>query len=421
MSILLEATSRFQGQLHLPGSKSLSNRLLLLAALSRRPVTLHRFLESQDTAHLRAALVLLGWDVRGGPTVEIEQAGPIPDRARLFLGNAGTAFRPLTAVLATLPGEFVLEGLPRMHERPIGPLVEALRELGADIEYLGQSGYPPLRVCGPTLRGGRARLDATFSSQFITALLMAAPGAESTVEFSTIGEEVSLSYVDMTIRQLELFGIKVERPEPRVYRVRPQSYHAPRQLTVEGDAAAASYFLGGAAVAGGPVRVVGAGRASCQGELGFVEVLARMGARVSWGEDWVEVTGAPLHGVDEDLRDLPDAAMTLATVALFAEGPTTIRGVANWRVKETDRQAALAQELVKVGARVELLEDGIRVHPPERLLSAAIETYADHRMAMSFALASLGQVAQTILDPGCVDKTFPNFFREWRRLASHSD
>lgn len=414
----LPSRSHFAGQIRLPGSKSLSNRLLLMAALARQSVTLDGFLESDDTARLREALTALGWRVEGTTSVVIEPATPLPASARLFLGNAGTAVRPLTAVLTTFPGEFVLEGEPRMHERPIGPLVDALRELGADIECQGLEGFLPLRIRGASLAGGKARVDATLSSQFITALLMAAPRAREAVEFVTVGDEVSLSYVDMTIRQLALFGIAVERPAPRTYRVQPQTFRAPARLTVEGDATAASYFLGAGAIAGGPVRVIGAGKESCQGEIAFADVLSKMGAQITWGPDWVEVAGGRLQGVDLDLRDLPDAAMTLATVALFAQGPTTIRGVANWRVKETDRQAALAQELRKVGAQVELLEDGIRVTPPSPLRSAEIETYNDHRMAMSFALASLGPVPQTILDPACVNKTFPHFFTEWERLAS---
>ena len=244
---------------------------------------------------------------------------------------------------------------------------------------------------------------------------MAAPRALEPVELTTVGDEVSLSYVDMTMRQLELFGVNITRSE-RTYRVVPQSYTSPGLLVVEGDATAASYFLGAGAVAGGPLRVVGAGSQSCQGEIGFARVLEKMGARLTWGSDWVEVRGGSLSGVDVDLRDLPDSAMTLATVALFAQGSTTIRGVANWRVKETDRQAALMSELVKLGAGVDRLEDGIRVHPPAALKDATIETYADHRMAMSFALASLGS-RPTILDPNCVAKTFPDFFARWEELA----
>ena len=433
-SITLGPSHGFSGELRLPGSKSLSNRLLLMAALSREKPTLEGFLESDDTSHLVAALTTLGWRVEGDTTVTIEppaQAGgyqlvvgsplqgepaaPMPAEARLYLGNAGTAVRPLTAVLTTFPGEFVIEGEPRMHERPIGPLVEALRQLGARID--DNAGFPPLRIHGGQLPGGRATLDATLSSQFITAILMAAPRAASPVELTTVGDEVSLSYVEMTIRQLALFGVAVTRPGPRTYRVEPQPYRSPGHLAVEGDATAASYFLGAAAVAGGPVRVLGAGRDSCQGEIGFADVLEQMGARVEWGPDWVSVERGALRGIDVDLRDLPDAAMTLATVALFAEGPTTIRGVANWRVKETDRQAALMQELGRLGAACEALADGIRVHPPSQLLSATLETYGDHRMAMSMALASLGGVPQTILEPGCVNKTFPGFFEQWAKLA----
>jgi 3-phosphoshikimate 1-carboxyvinyltransferase len=416
-AITLGPSSRFAGELRLPGSKSLSNRLLLLAALSCERTRLDGFLESDDTAHLKAALRTLGWSIEGQTSVEIAPERPMPFEARLYLGNAGTAVRPLTAVLTTFLGHFVIEGEPRMHERPIGPLVETLRQLGARIEELGQPGFPPLRIHGGELPGGQASIDATLSSQFITAVLMAAPRATSAVELTTVGDEVSLSYVEMTVRQLALFGVEVTRPKARTYRIEPQTYRSPGHLRVEGDATSASYFLGAAAVAGGPVTVLGAGRDSCQGEIGFAAVLQQMGARVEWGPDWVKVERDQLRGTDLDLRDLPDAAMTLAAVALFAEGSTTIRGVANWRVKETDRQAALIAELTKLGAEVEALPDGIRIHPPVELKSAQLETYGDHRMAMSMALASLGPVPQTILDPGCVAKTFPDFFEHWAGLA----
>lgn len=430
----------FGGSVVLPGSKSLSNRYLLLGALANAQGTtqeqrLRNFLRSDDTARLQEALEQLGWSIgfedepegagAGGQTQVVvgSRRCSAPLDCRLFLGNAGTAYRPLAAVLSSnlFQGRFRLEGEPRMHERPIGPLVNALRQLGADVHELAVPGFPPLEIAGSTLVGGRCQLDCTHSSQFLSSLLMAAPLAVEPVEIECQGDLVSQGYVAMTIGLMAHFGVQVySEGSGRFYRVEPQKYLGSSQgIEVESDATSASYFLAAGAIGGTRVRVWGVGRPSCQGELAFAEVLKRMGAQVRWGRNWVEVSRVgPLRGVDEDLRELPDAAMTLAVVALFAEGPTTIRGVANWKLKETDRQAALASELAKVGAQVELLEDGIRVFPIHHWKSARIETYNDHRMAMCFALTCFGPEKQEILDPGCVSKTFPQFFRLWQSLQA---
>jgi 3-phosphoshikimate 1-carboxyvinyltransferase len=438
----LQPITRVEGQVALPGSKSLSNRYLLLAALSSylnkstQTVELTNFLESDDTQRLADALQQLGWSVERLQADPLRNQGSVlslggqfsvsEQSRRLFLGNAGTAYRPLTAALCAFPGRFILEGEPRMYERPIGPLVQALRQLGAEVKELGSAGFPPLEVGGSSLRGGSCQLDVSLSSQYLSSLLMAAPLAKDQVEIELVGEQVSPSYVQMTIGLLKHFGIAVDfhsSPRPS-YTVRPQTFTCPATIQVESDATSASYFLAAGAIGGGPVRVVGVGRDSCQGELAFADVLQEMGAQVEWGSDWVQVSrpsDTQLRGLSKNLNDMPDAAMTLAMVALFANSPTAITGVANWKIKETDRQAALYQELTKIGATVELLQDGIRVHPLSHAdwRSSEIETYQDHRMAMCFSLAAFGPKTQTILNPACVSKTFPDYFlggSPWKRL-----
>lgn len=424
-TLVLQPIARFEGTLVLPGSKSLANRTLLLAALGAGPCRVTNLPQGDDTRVMVAALRTLGVEVTGDPAggaVDIAGCGgPLPGgEHRLHLGNAGTAMRPLTAVLAAGAGDYVLEGVARMHERPIGDLVAALRELGARIDYLGQAGFPPLHVHGRALRGGTAGISGVTSSQFVTALLLAAPLAAGEVTIRVVDRLVSRPYVDMTMALMARFGVTVTEPEPLVFHVAGgQGYQNPTRALVEGDASSASYFLAGAAITGGRVRVEGCGTASLQGDARFAEVLGRMGAKVDWEPEAVTVTGSgrPLRGVDADLVDMPDAAMTLAVTALFAEGPTTLRGIANWRVKETDRMAAMATELGKLGAHTEVGPDLLRVAPPARIRPARIATYDDHRMAMAFSLAACGGVPITIEDPACVDKTFPTYFQE---LARHT-
>lgn len=410
------------GTVRLPGSKSISNRVLLLAALCAGETEIRDLLASDDTERMLEALKALGVAVTqaGSNWKIVGCAGRFPaGRAELFLGNAGTAFRPLTAALALAGGDYVLKGVTRMHERPIGDLVDALRQLGADITYLGNEGYPPLHIKPASLRsGGVVRVRGDVSSQFLTGLLMALPltGVETTVE--VVGELTSKPYIEITLATMRRFGVEVQRQGWQRFVVPAGSrYVSPGTIYVEGDASSASYFLAMGAIGGGPVRVEGVGRDSIQGDVRFVEALAQMGAQIEMGPNWIEA-GAPvagLKGIDLDCNHIPDAAMTLATTALFAEGPTTLRNIASWRVKETDRIAAMAIELRKLGATVEEGADFIRV-TPATLRPAAIDTYDDHRMAMCFSLAAFGTPLR-INDPGCVAKTFPDYFERFAAVT----
>jgi len=331
--------------------------------------------------------------------------------AELHLGNAGTAFRPLAAVLAVCGGEYRLSGVQRMHERPIRDLVEALKRLGADIAYLEKEGFPPLLIRPRAIRGGAARVRGDVSSQYLSALLMALPLAGAARRIEVEGELISKPYVEITLNLMRRFGVAVERDGWKTFAVPAGRYASPGRIRVEGDASSASYFLAAGAISGGPVRVEGVGRSSIQGDVRFAEVLEKMGASISMGEDWIEAAGGGrLKAIDADLNHIPDAAMTAAVVALFAEGPSTLRNIASWRVKETDRIAAMAQELRKLGAVVEEGADFLRITPPAKLKAATIDTYDDHRMAMSFSLAALGGIRVRINDPGCVAKTFPEYF-----------
>ena len=424
--IVLPPLAKAEGTARLPGSKSLSNRALLAAALAGGRTVLRNLLRSDDTARMLEALAALGVRVEELPdAVAVESAGG-PFRSevplRLDLGNAGTAMRPLCAALSLSPGRWTLTGEKRMEERPIRDQAEALRSLGAEIAYLKNEGYPPLEIRGKALEGGAVRVKGNTSSQFLTALLLSAPLFERGLEIGIEGELVSRPYVDMTLSVMRDFGVEAERDGYSRFSVGGAAdgvrYRSPGEFFVEGDASAASYFLAAGAIAGGRVRVEGAGRKSVQGDVAFADVLEKMGARVERGDDWIEAgPGEGLRGVDLDLNAIPDAAMTLATAALFAKGRTTIRGIGNWRVKETDRIAAMAAELRKLGAEVEEGPDFLSVLPPERLRPATIETYNDHRMAMCFALAAFGGVPVTILDPGCVSKTFPDFFGRFARIC----
>jgi 3-phosphoshikimate 1-carboxyvinyltransferase len=421
----LAPAARAAGTVRLPGSKSISNRALLLAALGGGETKLSGVLESDDTARMLDALRALGvaWTRTGAGEYAVQGAGgAFPVRAaELFLGNAGTAFRPLTAALALAGGSYQLSGVPRMHERPIGDLVDALRALGADIAYLGREGYPPLAIRPPgRALGDAATVRGDVSSQFLSALLMALPLAGKRVAVQVAGELVSKPYVEITLDLMQRFGVVLERDGWQRFAVPAgAAYRSPGHLDVEGDASSASYFLAAGAIGGGPVRVVGVDESSIQGDVRFVEVLRAMGANVTFGAGWIEVRGrAPLRAIDLDLNHIPDAAMTAAVLALFADGPSTIRNVGNWRVKETDRLAAMAAELRKVGARVGEGPDFLRVEPPAKLVPATIDTYDDHRMAMCFSLVALGGVAVRINDPQCVAKTFPDYFQVFAGLVS---
>jgi 3-phosphoshikimate 1-carboxyvinyltransferase len=426
----LAPISRVRGTVRLPGSKSISNRTLLLAALAHGVTAVHDLLDSDDTQRMLDALRALGvrCDAEPDRTVRIHgAAGEFPvKRADLFLGNAGTAFRPLTAVLGVLGGDSRLSGVERMHERPIGDLVDALRRAGSRIDYLGVDGYPPLQIHPAKLDLTRPlTIRGNVSSQFLTGLLMALPlaGRASSVEIE--GELISKPYVEITVNTMRRFGVSVERQGWARFDVPAGSgYASPGEIYVEGDASSASYFLAAGVISGltggGPVRVEGVGRGSIQGDVRFTEVLEAMGGRIAMGENWIEAAAGDdarrsgkLRPLDADLNHIPDAAMTAAVLALFADGPSTLRNIASWRVKETDRIAAMATELRKLGATVEEGEDYLRITPPASGLTphASIDTYDDHRIAMCFSLAALGGVPVRINDPDCVRKTFPEYFQ----------
>ncbi|HMA13752.1 MAG TPA: 3-phosphoshikimate 1-carboxyvinyltransferase, partial [Kiloniellaceae bacterium] len=343
-------------------------------------------------------------------------------QAELFLGNAGTAFRPLTAALALSGGEYILKGVARMHERPIGDLVDALKQLGAQIDYLGNPGFPPLHIHPARVAGDRVQVRGNVSSQFLTGLLMALPLLRRQVEIEVVGELISKPYIEITLAMMRRFGGEVAQDGWQTFTVVADArYRSPGEIWVEGDASSASYFLAAGAIGGGPVRVEGVGADSVQGDVRFADALALMGARIAMGPNWIEAR-APENGrlkaIDLDCNHIPDAAMTLAVAALFADGATTLRNIASWRVKETDRIAAMATELRKVGATVEEGADFIRITPPAEFLpDAVIDTYDDHRMAMCLSLVALGGVPVRINDPGCVAKTFPEYFKVFAEVA----
>jgi len=427
-SLNLPPLASASGSVQLPGSKSISNRVLLLAALATGTTEIRELLDSDDTRVMLAALERLGiaatalganaWRVEGG-------GGTFPvEDTDLFMGNAGTAIRPLTAALALSGGHYRLSGVPRMHERPIGDLVDGLQQIGADVRYLGTPGFPPLGIHRAELKlAGPIQLRGDVSSQFLTALLMALPltGAAAVIEMTT--ELISKPYVELTLNLMARFGMVVQREGWQRFIIPPgQHYLSPGVLHIEGDASAASYFLAAGAIGGGPVRVEGVGRNSIQGDVRFADALETMGARIEWGEQHIEAR-APVAGrlkaFDLDLNQIPDAAMTLAVTALFADGRCVLRNIGSWRVKETDRIAAMATELRKLGATVEEGSDYIAVSPaPTLTRGAVIDTYDDHRMAMCFALAALGGVPVTINDPQCVGKTFPDYFDKLAEITA---
>ena len=419
---------RAVGTVRLPGSKSISNRMLLLAALSEGETEIRDLLDSDDTRVMLAALAKVGVGVTalGDNAYRVSGcAGAFPGKAAdLFMGNAGTAIRPLTAALALSGGHYTLSGVPRMHERPIGDLVDGLRQIGCDVRYAGNDGYPPLEIFPAAARlAAPIKVRGDVSSQFLTALLMALPltGEKAVIEMTT--ELISKPYIEITLNLMARFGVTVEREGWARFTIPAgQRYRSPGLLHVEGDASAASYFLAAGAIGGGPVRVEGVGRNSIQGDVKFADALEAMGARIVRGDNFIKAT-APASGklkaFDLDLNHIPDAAMTLGVAALFADGRCTLRNIASWRVKETDRIAAMATELRKLGATVEEGVDYLAILPAPTLTPhAVIDTYDDHRMAMCFSLAALGGVPVRINEPGCVAKTFPHYFDAFARVAA---
>lgn len=433
----LPASRLASGRLALPGSKSISNRVLLLAALAKGQTRVTGLLDSDDTQVMLAALEQLGVPLQPGAHVDevVVQGGqgfPVTE-AELFMGNAGTAIRPLTAALAWHGGHYRLHGIPRMHERPIGDLVDALRQAGANIRYQGNAGYPPLMITPSELDLNQAiKIKGNVSSQFLTAVLLAAPIAcarsGKALQVEVLGELISTPYVAMTLNLMQRFGVEVERDGWQSFRVPADArYVSPGTIRVEGDASSASYFLALGAVAGGPMRVEGVDAQSIQGDVAFAHTLEAMGAQVEWGEGWIGVSGRPvaegarLKAFDTDFNLIPDAAMTAAVLALYADGPCRLRNIASWRVKETDRIDAMQAELRKLGATVTSTQDSLTVTPPSQWRPASIETYDDHRMAMCFSLAVFGGVPVRILEPACVSKTFPTYFDVYRTLLHGAD
>ena len=427
----LEPTKKAMGEIHLPGSKSISNRVLLLAALSKGETIVHGLLDSDDTKVMLSALNKLGLQIDdlGNRSVRVHGLGEFPVKeADLFMQNAGTAIRPRTAALAVSDGRYHLHGIPRMHERPIGDLVEALKSIGANIDYLENPGYPPLQIEPPVLKKDAViKVAGSVSSQFLTALLMAAPllakQLKQAIEIEVEGELISKPYIAITLNLMQHFGVSVENHDWQRYIIAADvEYISPKEIWVEGDASSASYFFALGLLAGGPIRIYGINKESIQGDILFAEFVERVGAQLAYGADYIEVSSiqegdAPrVKAFDEDFNLIPDAAMTAAVLALYADGPCTLRNIASWRVKETDRIDAMHAELEKLGAIVESGHDYLKVTPPVQWKGASIETYDDHRMAMCFSLAVFAGVPVRIMDPACVNKTFPTYFDEYKQL-----
>lgn len=426
--LTLQPAQQVSGTIKLPGSKSISNRTLLLAALANGTTTIRDLLASDDTARMLEALSALGVKLEKLGENDIRVTGNggqlAVKKADLFLGNAGTAFRPLTAALALLQGDFTLSGIARMHERPIGDLVDALRQAGANIEYLGNAGYPPLKIAPANIQSSQTiKIRGDVSSQFLTALLMALPLSGEAFTIEVVGELISKPYIEITLNLMARFGVKISRDGWQRFHIPAHAqYQSPQEIYVEGDASSASYFLAAGAVAADKqgLKIEGVSADSIQGDIKFADEIIKMGANIEYGNNHIIAKRAQgkLKAIDLDCNHIPDAAMTLAILALFADGTTTLRNIASWRVKETDRISAMATELRKVGARVEEGADFIKVTPPASLTpNAVIDTYDDHRMAMCFSLVSLAGVPIIINDPKCVGKTFPDYFDRFAQIT----
>jgi len=422
--LTVQPIKKINGEIFLPGSKSLSNRALLIAALAKGVTKITNLLVSDDINHMLNALKSLGIEYTlsdcGTECTVIGNNGffKINQSLELYLGNAGTAMRPLCAALAASKGEFILTGEPRMKERPIGHLVDALTQLNANVEYLESKDYPPVKITGKNLSGDIVSIDGSISSQFLTAILMISPLLDTDTTINIDGELVSKPYIDITLDIMSRFGVTVQNNNYQSFTISgKQSYQALDKYMVEGDASSASYFLAAGAIKGGSVTVHGVGKLSVQGDKHFADVLEEMGAEIQWQDESITVTGKPLFAVDMDMNHIPDAAMTIATTALFAKGTTTIRNIYNWRVKETDRIHAMATELKKVGAEVIEGKDFISITPPVEIKHAEIDTYNDHRVAMCFSLVALSDTPVTINDPKCTAKTFPDYFEKLAQVS----
>lgn len=402
-----------------PGSKSITNRAIVCAALARGTSNLKGVLDSEDTQVMIQAWRQLGLKVDHDPTtatITIEGCeGVTPNQqAELFVGNSGTTIRFLTAALSTCKGQFRLDGVPRMRERPIRDLITALQQLGAQVtsENPQRPDCPPVAIDAVGLKGGTAHVSGAISSQFLSGLMLAAPMAMRNVQLAVVGELVSVPYVKMTSEVMRAFGASVDGPETGPFRIATNKKYVGTTYSIEPDASAASYFWAAAAIAGGSATVLGLNKNSLQGDVRFCECLVQMGCLVDYQADAITIHGGQLRGIDVDMSDISDTVQTLAAVSLFAKGATTVRGVAHNRVKETDRISDLATELRRLGAQVEEFEDGMTIHPPQKINSSEIETYKDHRMAMSLSLVGLKCEGISILDPSCTAKTYPNYWED---------
>ncbi len=420
MKIAIEPGGPLNLDVAVQGSKSLTNRALVAAALAEGTTRLTNASFSDDSRTLSAALnqVGIGVETLERENVFVVRGGPLGATDRpLFMGNAGTALRFFSSFACLGRGRYVLDGDERMRERPIGGLVDALRRLGAEISYGMKEGYPPLQIDAKGLAGGRTIVKGDTSSQFVSSLLLSSPGAAGPVEIEVEGEVASKPYIEITLDVMRDLGVRVDREGYRRFRIGKGARYTAREYAIESDGASAGYFLAMAAATGGRAKVAGIGSRSHQGEIRFASILEEMGCRVTWGDESVQVTGGPLKGMDVDMNDCPDSVQTLACTALFAKGRTRVRNVRNLRVKETDRIAAIAKECGKLGARVDEHDDGFTLSPPARVGAAEIETYKDHRMAMSFAVAAAAAPGIVILDPECVSKSFPGYFEQLEALG----
>ncbi|MDG2252276.1 MAG: 3-phosphoshikimate 1-carboxyvinyltransferase [Methylophilaceae bacterium] len=421
---IIKPVIQVNGTISLPGSKSITNRILLMAALSNGKTTINNYLESDDTSYMLGALKELGVEFRdtGNSLIinGINHKFPVL-RSKLFLGNAGTAFRPLTAVLAMMGGDYEISGIDRMHERPIKDLVNGLEQIGAKINYLGASGLPPLKILPSNITyKSPIKINGSVSSQFLTALLMACPLANQDLIIKVNGDLISKPYINITLKLLERFGVQYKNLNWQTFQLSHGSrYKSSGEISVEGDASSASYFFAAAAILG-KIEVNGINATSIQGDLNFLKVIDRMGAKIEYLKNSVKVTRQyDLKGLDIDCKDIPDAAMTLAVMAIFAKGKTILRNIGSWRVKETDRIYAMQTELKKLGAHVASTDDSISISPPNIINNnIEIDTYNDHRIAMCFSLVALANKTIVINDPECVNKTYPNFFKDFDAVTS---
>ncbi|WP_343189767.1 3-phosphoshikimate 1-carboxyvinyltransferase [Buchnera aphidicola] len=422
--IVINPIFKINGEVNLPGSKSISNRVILLSALSKGKTILKNFLFSEDTEYMISALKKIGISIKYNRNKnEVFVLGSknffkIKKKISIFLGNAGTAIRPLTAVFSLYKNDVKLYGNDRMNIRPIKDLINALKDGGAKIKYKNVYGYPPIHIKGG-FSGGKIYLYGNISSQFLTSLLIASPLAKRNTEILIKNKLVSKPYVKITISLMKTFGIKVYNKNYCYFKILGnQEYVSPKKFFIEGDASSASYFLAAAAIKGGEVIVHGIGKNSIQGDIKFVEVLKKMGATVNIYKNYISVKKRHLKSVDMDMNNIPDAAMTVAILALFAKGTTIIRNIYNWRLKETDRIFAMSTELKKIGSKIKTGEDYIKISPPSKFVSSKINTYDDHRMAMCFSLIALSEKKIIILNPNCVKKTFPNYFSNFFTISN---